>query len=63
MEIVRCLGIGLDCLLKEIADNVGGALKPNNAKDNEGVVQLHCGYCCLVGLSNLVSLWDRSQVL
>jgi hypothetical protein len=38
MKILRCLGIGFDCLLKEVADNVGGALKPNNAKDNEGVV-------------------------
>jgi hypothetical protein len=55
MEIARCLGIGVDCLLKEVADNVGGALKSNNAEDNEGVVRVHCGCCCMSGLSNFVS--------
>jgi hypothetical protein len=63
MEILGCFGIGVDCMLKEVANNVEGAWKPNNAQDNEGVVLLHCGYPCLVGLSNLVSLWERSWAL
>jgi hypothetical protein len=56
MEIVGCFGIRIDCLLKEVADNVGGALKTNNDEDNEWVVRMHCGCRCVVGLSNLVSL-------
>jgi hypothetical protein len=56
MEIVGCFGMGVDCLLKEVADNVGGALKINNAKDKEGVVRVHCGCCCMSGLSKVISL-------
>jgi hypothetical protein len=59
--MMRSLGVGIDFLLKEVAENVG-ALKVNDDKNNEEmvgvheeVVGMHCGCHCVSGLGKSVS--------
>jgi hypothetical protein len=59
--MMRSRGVGIDFLLKEVAENAG-ALKVNDDKNNEEMVGVHeevvgkhCGCHCVSGLGKGVS--------